>query len=130
MGIDQSFKAKSPALATLIERGYLEQASDLAAIDELLSSGTTSFYVGFDPTNTSIHIGNLFGVMVMRVLQKHGHRPICLMGGGTAHGRGNIRYMDAIENLTRFDETAGLAGMSIHHPVAPRAVDSRQAEYR
>lgn len=84
MGIDQNYKAKSPALATLLERGYLEQASDIEAIDEALSAGPVSFYIGFDPTNTSIHIGNLLQVMAMRVMQGHGHRPICLMGGGTA----------------------------------------------
>jgi tyrosyl-tRNA synthetase len=111
MGIDTSYKAKSPALATLLERGYLEAASDLEAIDDLLSSGTTSFYVGFDPTNTSIHIGNLFGVMVMRVLQRHGHRPICLMGGGTARvgdpsGKNETRKM--LDEQAIIDNTASM----------------------
>ncbi|MCA9720145.1 MAG: tyrosine--tRNA ligase [Myxococcales bacterium] len=75
---------KSPALATLVARGYFEQASDLDAIDDALSSGMVTFYIGFDPTARSLHAGNLLTIMAMRVLQRHGHRPICLLGAGTA----------------------------------------------
>ena len=81
---DSSFQAKSDALRTLLERGYIEQSSDLAAIDAALAKGPLTFYVGFDPTADSIHVGHLVQVMAMRTLQRFGHRPICLMGGGTA----------------------------------------------
>ena len=78
------FTATSPALAALLERGYFEQASDLAAIDAALAAGPVTFYIGFDPTAPSLHVGSLLQIMAMRHLQRHGHRPIALMGGGTA----------------------------------------------
>ena len=68
----------------LQERGFLHQASDAAASSELLSAGPATFYVGFDPTGNSLHIGHLLPVMAMRWLQSCGHRPIALVGGGTA----------------------------------------------
>lgn len=84
MSADASFQAKSPALRALLERGYVEQCSDLRSVDDALLAGPVTMYIGFDPTAKSIHVGHLVQVMAMRVLQKHGHKPICLMGGGTA----------------------------------------------
>jgi tyrosyl-tRNA synthetase len=75
---------RSPALRELIARGFVEQASDTAAIDAALAQGSVVFYVGFDPTATSLHVGNLVCIMAMRLLQRHGHRPIVVLGGGTA----------------------------------------------
>jgi tyrosyl-tRNA synthetase len=75
---------QSPALAELTARGYVEQLSDAERCDLQLAKEMVSFYIGFDPTASCIHVGNLLGVMAMRVMQKHGHRPICLIGGGTA----------------------------------------------
>ena len=77
-------QARSPALATFLERGYFEQASDFAAIDADMASGTVTFYVGYDPTGASLHVGHLVQVMAMRALQRCGHRPIVIVGGGTA----------------------------------------------
>lgn len=82
--LPDDFEPKSPALRTLVERGYLEQATDLERLDRALSSGPVTFYVGFDPTADSLHVGSMLQLMLMRVLQRHGHRPIVLVGGGTA----------------------------------------------
>jgi tyrosyl-tRNA synthetase len=73
----------SPALRTLVERGYVEQVSDAQAIDAALAEKMVTFYVGYDPTATSLHIGHLLTIMAMRILQRHGHRPIIVVGGGT-----------------------------------------------
>ena len=70
-------------LDTLRERGFLYQCSDEQGLEHALSRGPVTYYVGFDPTATSLHIGNLIQVMAMTHLQKAGHRPIALIGGGT-----------------------------------------------
>lgn len=75
---------RSPALVTFLERGYFEQASDFAAIDAAMANGRVTFYVGYDPTGASLHVGHLVQVMAMRALQRCGHRPIVIVGGGTA----------------------------------------------
>ncbi|MBL9100399.1 MAG: tyrosine--tRNA ligase [Myxococcales bacterium] len=75
--------ARSPALATFLERGYFEQASDFAAIDAAMAAGMVTFYVGYDPTGASLHAGHLVQIMAMRALQRCGHRPIVIVGGGT-----------------------------------------------
>ena len=89
---------KSAALQELADRGFIEQLSDGPAIDAALADGITTYYVGFDPTAQSLHVGNLVCVMAMRILQRHGHRPIVLVGGGTARvgdpsGRNEMRKM-------------------------------------
>ena len=78
-----AFKPKSDLLKVLIERGYVHQCTDLEALDAAAVSGMVSAYVGYDCTADSLHIGSLISIMMMRWLQKTGHRPIPLMGGGT-----------------------------------------------
>ncbi len=68
----------------LAERGFIYQATDADAMRKRLGEGPLTFYVGFDPTGNSLHIGHLLPVMAMRWLQSCGHRPIALVGGGTA----------------------------------------------
>ena len=68
----------------LKERGFCYQATDEAAIEKMLSEEKVRFYVGFDPTGSSLHVGHLLPVMGMRILQKYGHIPIVLVGGATA----------------------------------------------
>lgn len=100
---------KSPALQELIERGYMHQATDLDNLDTLMSTNTISFYTGFDCTAKSLHVGSLLQIMLMRLLQKHGHRPIIVMGGATTKigdpsGKEDMRMMladDAIETNKR-----------------------------
>lgn len=67
----------------LLERGFIEQATHEAEIKELLGKEAVTFYIGFDPTADSLHIGHFIQVMVMMHMQNHGHRPIALVGGGT-----------------------------------------------
>ena len=73
----------SAFLTELIGRGYMHQATNLDGLDELLSQQPISAYIGFDCTADSLHVGSLIQIMMLRLLQKHGHKPIVLMGGGT-----------------------------------------------
>jgi len=72
------------AWAILRERGFIHQATDAEETERRLGEGPATFYVGFDPTGSSLHIGHLLPVMAMRWLQSCGHRPVALVGGGTA----------------------------------------------
>jgi len=67
----------------LKERGFIEQSTDENALRQLLSRQKVTFYIGFDPTASSLHIGHLVSLMAMAHAQKQGHRPIFLAGGGT-----------------------------------------------
>ncbi len=67
----------------LKERGYLEQCTHEEEIRELLGRESVTFYIGFDPTADSLHIGHFIQIMVMSIMQQYGHRPIALLGGGT-----------------------------------------------
>jgi tyrosyl-tRNA synthetase len=84
MATPDDFEPSSPELRDLIDRGFFEAASDLEAIDRAFVGGMVTFYTGYDPTAPSFHAGNLLTIMAMRLLQRHGHRPICLLGSGTA----------------------------------------------
>ncbi|MFI4973372.1 MAG: tyrosine--tRNA ligase [Caulobacterales bacterium] len=77
------FRPRSDFLQVLKERGYVHQVTDLEALDTAATSGVVTAYVGYDCTADSLHIGNLISIMMLRWLQKTGHRPIALMGGGT-----------------------------------------------
>ena len=70
-------------LDTLEERGFVAEISDREGLHDLLGAERVTFYYGCDPTATSLHIGNLIGMMAMSWLQRSGHRPIALAGGGT-----------------------------------------------
>ena len=88
----------------LEERGYIEQMTHEKEIKELFQKEPVSFYIGIDPTANSMHIGHFVALMVASRLQKAGHRPIILMGGGTAtigdpSGRTDMRQMLTREQL-------------------------------
>lgn len=68
----------------LLERGYIKQLTHENEIKELLEKEKVTFYIGFDPTADSLHVGHFMQLMVMAHMQKAGHRPIALIGGGTA----------------------------------------------
>jgi tyrosyl-tRNA synthetase len=74
---------RSPFLAAALERGFVHQCTDIEALDERLGAGRVIAYDGFDCTADSLHVGNLLGIMLLRLFQKCGHKPIVLMGGGT-----------------------------------------------
>jgi len=78
-------EAKSDFLREAQARGFIHQVTDLEGLDALLSGGTpVPTYVGYDCTGDSLHVGHLLSVMLLRLLQRHGHKPIVLMGGGTS----------------------------------------------
>ncbi len=72
------------AFDVLMERGFIEQMTHESEIKELLEKEKVTFYIGFDPTADSLHVGHFVTVMAMSHMQKAGHRPIVLFGGGTA----------------------------------------------
>ncbi|GAN55624.1 tyrosine--tRNA ligase [Tanticharoenia sakaeratensis] len=75
---------QSPFLIEATARGFVFQCTDLAALDAAMQAGPVTGYIGFDPTADSLHVGSALQIMLLRLMQKHGHRPIALMGGGTA----------------------------------------------
>ena len=77
------FKPRSDFLHIMNSRGFLQDCSDLEGLDEKMKKETISAYIGFDATADSLHVGSLIQIMMLRWLQKTGHRPIALMGGGT-----------------------------------------------
>jgi tyrosyl-tRNA synthetase len=81
-----SVRAMNPAtnpLDLLRARGFVQDVTDEAGLRERFDAGTVTFYVGFDPTGSSLHAGHLLGMMAMSWLQRLGHRPIALAGGAT-----------------------------------------------
>jgi tyrosyl-tRNA synthetase len=74
---------KSDFLRVLTERGYIHQCTDLEGLDEAAASGIVPAYIGFDATASSLHVGSLMQIMLLRRLQRSGHKPIVVMGGGT-----------------------------------------------
>jgi tyrosyl-tRNA synthetase len=75
---------RSDFVRELVGRGFVHQATDLDGIDALAAKGRLTAYIGFDCTADSLHVGNLVGIMMLRWLQRTGHRPIALIGGGTS----------------------------------------------
>jgi tyrosyl-tRNA synthetase len=80
---DAAMAPRSPFLATALERGFIHQSTDMEALDERLRAGRLVAYVGYDCTADSLHVGSLVSIMLLRLLQHCGHKPIVLMGGGT-----------------------------------------------
>ena len=74
---------KSEFLDILATRGFIHQTSDDHRLDELFRTQIVTGYIGFDPTARSLHVGSLMQIMMLHWMQKTGHRPIALMGGGT-----------------------------------------------
>ena len=74
---------KNKFLLELQARGYLNQTTDLNALDEICDKKSISAYIGFDCTANSLHVGSLLQIMILKLMQKHGHQPIVLLGGGT-----------------------------------------------
>ncbi len=95
----------------LLERGFIEQVTHEDEVRELLGKPGVPFYVGFDPTADSLHVGHFVQIMVMMHMQRAGHVPIALIGGGTAKigdpsGRTDMRQM-----LTEADLAKNVAGL-------------------
>ncbi len=92
-------------LDTLKERGYVQQLTHEEEIAELLAKEKITFYIGFDPTADSLHVGHFLAMMVMSHMQRAGHRPICLIGAGTTmvgdpSGKTDMRKMMTLEEIS------------------------------
>ncbi|NLL92261.1 MAG: tyrosine--tRNA ligase [Ruminococcaceae bacterium] len=88
----------------LVERGIVEQTTDEEKIRELLEKEKVTFYIGFDATADSLHVGHFMQLAIMRLMQKAGHTPIALIGGGTTlvgdpSGRSDMRSMMTYETI-------------------------------
>jgi len=95
---------RSDFLRTLDERGFIHQCSDPQGLDALFGQGRITAYVGYDCTGPSLHVGHLLSIMMLRWLQKTGHRPITLMGGGTTRvgdpsGKDESRRILSVEQI-------------------------------
>ncbi len=90
----------------LKERGYIEQCTHEDEVRELLEKESVTFYIGFDPTADSLHIGHYIQIMVMSIMQQHGHKPIALLGDGTTmigdpSDRTGMRSIMTFETITQ-----------------------------
>ena len=101
----------STFLQAAIARGFIHQCTDLEALDAALQGGVVPAYIGFDCTADSLHVGSLLQIMIFRLLQRHGHKPVVLMGGGTTRigdpsGKDESRQMLSDEQIA-----ANMAGI-------------------
>ena len=74
---------KNNFLVEMQSRGYLSQCTDFEKLNQICNKKPISAYIGFDCTATSLHVGSLLQIMILKLMQKHGHKPIVLLGGGT-----------------------------------------------
>jgi tyrosyl-tRNA synthetase len=101
-------KTDQTVFDVLKERGFVEQVT-ANEIRELLK-GKVTCYIGFDPTASSFHVGNLVPIMSLAHMQRHGHRPIALVGGGTGlvgdpSGKDEMRQILSYDEITKNAET-------------------------
>jgi tyrosyl-tRNA synthetase len=99
-----TYRPKSDFLHEITTRGFVADCTALEDLDEAFRAGTVSGYIGFDLTATSLHIGNLVQIMLLRWMQKTGHRPITLMGGGTTKvgdpsGKDEMRKIISVDQI-------------------------------
>jgi tyrosyl-tRNA synthetase len=102
---------RSEFLAAVTRRGYLHQCTDLAALDARAATKRIVAYVGFDCTAPSLHAGSLVSIMLLRLLQRSGHKPIVLMGGGTTKVGDPSGKDEARKLLTDAEIAANMAGI-------------------
>ncbi|MEJ6707524.1 MAG: tyrosine--tRNA ligase [Amylibacter sp.] len=101
-----TYKPKSEFLHVMQSRGFLQDCTDLEGLDERLLKGVLPAYIGFDATADSLHVGSLIQIMMLRWLQKTGHKPVTLMGGGTTKigdpsGKDESRQMITAEKIAQ-----------------------------
>ncbi|MEM7644363.1 MAG: tyrosine--tRNA ligase [Pseudomonadota bacterium] len=99
-----AYHPKSDFLHAISDRGFVADCTDLEGLDEAFRTKVVTGYIGFDLTATSLHIGNLVQIMLLRWMQKTGHRPITLMGGGTTKvgdpsGKDEMRKILSVEQI-------------------------------
>ncbi len=91
-------------LDVLKQRGFIDKTTHDKELFEYLNNGQTTCYIGFDPTASSLHVGSLIPIMALSQMQRHGHRPIALVGGGTGligdpSGKTEMRTMLTVEKV-------------------------------
>lgn len=101
-----NYTPKSEFLKVMMERGFIHQCTDPEGLDKRLQSEVIPAYIGFDCTASSLHVGSLVQIMMLRHLQKCGHQPIVLMGGGTTKigdpsGKDESRQMLTVEKINK-----------------------------
>jgi tyrosyl-tRNA synthetase len=99
-----TYQPKSDFLVEITTRGFLDNCTDIEALDQRFLAGPVTAYIGFDLTASSLHIGNLVQITLLRWLQKTGNRPITLMGGGTTKvgdpsGKDEMRKILSVEQI-------------------------------
>ncbi|MFQ5984066.1 MAG: tyrosine--tRNA ligase [Alphaproteobacteria bacterium] len=102
---------RSEFLRRVVERGYLNQCTDLATLDALAAREKVVAYIGFDCTAPSLHVGSLVSIMLLRSLQQTGHKPIVLMGGGTTKVGDPSAKDDARQLLSDEEIARNMAGI-------------------
>jgi tyrosyl-tRNA synthetase len=111
LNFQPSTRPRSEFLRVLSERGFIQQCTDLEALDSWLGAGSGTAYNGFDLTADSLHVGHLIPIMMLRWFQKTGNRPIALMGGATTR-LGDPSFRDTSRPLLSEEQIAGnLAGI-------------------
>ncbi len=106
-----TYHPKSDFMRVMMERGFLADCTDYQSLDEALSKGVVPGYIGFDATAKSLHVGSLIQIMMLRWLQKTGHKPITLMGGGTTKVGDPSFRADERPLLTPAQIDANIAGI-------------------
>ena len=102
---------RSDFLQEIVTRGFMHQCTDLAELDALAAGKIVTAYIGFDATADSLHVGSLVSIMLLRLLQRTGHRPIVLMGGGTTK-IGDPSFRDESRKLLSEEQIAhNIAGI-------------------
>ena len=94
---------KNKFLNEMKNRGYLSQCTDIDKLDEICNKKPITGYIGFDCTARSLHVGSLLQIMILRLMQKYGHRPIVLLGGGTTM-IGDPSGKDSTRKILKQDE--------------------------
>jgi tyrosyl-tRNA synthetase len=102
---------KSDFITRLTERQFMHQCTDLDALDAKCAEGPVTAYIGFDCTAPSLHVGSLVSIMLLRLLQQTGHKPIVLMGGGTTRVGDPSGKDESRKMLTDDDIDANMAGI-------------------
>ncbi|NOX41689.1 MAG: tyrosine--tRNA ligase, partial [Alphaproteobacteria bacterium] len=106
-----TYHPKSDFLHEMQTRGFLADCTDLQGLDDALMAGVTPAYIGFDATAKSLHVGSLIQIMMFRWLQKTGHKPLVLMGGGTTKVGDPSFRADERPLLTQEQIDANIAGI-------------------
>ena len=124
-----TYHPKSEFMAVMMQRGFLADCTDYQGLDDGLSRGVTPAYIGFDATAKSLHVGSLIQIMMLRWLQKTGHRPITLMGGGTTKVGDPSFRADERPLLTEAQIDSNIAGIKkvfeVNDPQYLGMVDNR-----